>query len=99
MKVRVKPVANWCVCTELFVRCDRIMWHGTGLKQSQYDRCELRLSDHRPVRALFTVEVDAPRNLNSLRSFFFSERFDRVKSSGDLLRKDDTNSARFGENV
>lgn len=79
--------------------CDRILWHGTGLKQSRYDRSESRLSDHRPVRALFTVEVGVPRNLNSLRSFFMSERFDRVKSSADLLRKDDTNSARFGENV
>ncbi|XP_062210501.1 type IV inositol polyphosphate 5-phosphatase 9-like [Phragmites australis] len=80
--------------------CDRILWHGAGLKQKQYDRCESRLSDHRPVRAVFTVEVDAPRNLNSLRSFFMSERLDRVRSSADqLLRKDDTNSARFGETI
>ncbi|KAL6648490.1 hypothetical protein ACP70R_012714 [Stipagrostis hirtigluma subsp. patula] len=77
--------------------CDRILWHGAGLRQDQYDRCESRLSDHRPVRAVFTVEVDAPRNLNSLRSFFMSERFDRAKTAADhLLRKGDMNSASFG---
>ncbi|TVU47780.1 hypothetical protein EJB05_07389 [Eragrostis curvula] len=81
--------------------CDRILWHGAGLRQEQYDRCESRLSDHRPVRAVFTVEVDAPRNLNSLRSFFMSERFDRVASSPDrlLIRTKDMNSARFTDNV
>lgn len=89
--------------------CDRILWHGAGLKQSRYDRCESRLSDHRPVRALFAVEVDAPRNLNSLRSFFMSERFDcrAAKSSvSDLLCREDgdgdgdaTSSARFDQDV
>lgn len=40
--------------------CDRILWYGKGLKQSQYERCELKLSDHRPVWAIFTVDVAAP---------------------------------------
>ncbi|KAM0952827.1 putative endonuclease/exonuclease/phosphatase [Dioscorea sansibarensis] len=38
--------------------CDRILWHGKGFKQYRYERCESRLSDHRPVRAIFTVEVE-----------------------------------------
>ncbi|CAD6202825.1 unnamed protein product [Miscanthus lutarioriparius] len=84
--------------------CDRILWRGAGLRQTRYGRCESRLSDHRPVRAVFTVEVDAPRNLNSLRSFFVSERFDRAGSrspaADQLLRKDDVvNSARFGDTL
>jgi hypothetical protein len=84
--------------------CDRILWHGAGVKQSRYDRCESRLSDHRPVRAHFTVEVEAPWNLNSLRSFFLSERFDGARTSpaGRLLRGDGdggTTSARFVEHV
>uniref|UniRef100_A0ACD5XN10 Uncharacterized protein n=1 Tax=Avena sativa TaxID=4498 RepID=A0ACD5XN10_AVESA len=86
--------------------CDRILWRGAGLKQTRYDRCESRLSDHRPVRAVFAVEVDAPWSLNSLRSFFLSERFDRVKSCPDhLFRREDgdgdkpANSARFAEDV
>lgn len=82
--------------------CDRVLWRGTGLRQTRYDRCESRLSDHRPVRAVFAVEVDAPWNLNSLRSFFLSERFDRARSPADgllVLREDDhaTCSARFAE--
>lgn len=38
--------------------CDRIIWHGRGLRQTGYDRCEFRHSDHRPVRATFTVEFE-----------------------------------------
>ncbi|KAF8683479.1 hypothetical protein HU200_044386 [Digitaria exilis] len=81
--------------------CDRILWRGAGLRQTRYDRCESRLSDHRPVRAVFTVEVDAPRNLNSLRSFFMSERFDRARSpnADQLLCKGDVSSARFAETL
>ena len=85
--------------------CDRILWRGEGLKQTRYDRCESRLSDHRPVRAVFAVEVDAPCTLNSLRSFFLSEKFDRpVKSDLQVRREDDDgdikpNSARFAEVV
>ncbi|CAN4085442.1 unnamed protein product [Withania somnifera] len=37
--------------------CDRIIWFGKGLKQTQYGRGECKLSDHRPVRAVFTAEA------------------------------------------
>lgn len=57
-------------------RCDRILWHGRGLKQIRYDRCESRLSDHRPVRAAFTTEVDVLRNSSSLRGFLMSDKLD-----------------------
>uniref|UniRef100_A0A1D1Z9Z3 Type I inositol 1,4,5-trisphosphate 5-phosphatase CVP2 n=1 Tax=Anthurium amnicola TaxID=1678845 RepID=A0A1D1Z9Z3_9ARAE len=50
--------------------CDRILWRGDGLKQIRYDRCECRLSDHRPVRAIFIAEVEVSEDLNSLESFF-----------------------------
>ncbi|WOL02609.1 hypothetical protein Cni_G11328 [Canna indica] len=69
--------------------CDRILWHGEGIKQKRYDRCESRLSDHRPVRAIFTVNVDVPRSLNSLRSFFFSERFHRLTEENELFEDDE----------
>ncbi|KAM7250725.1 hypothetical protein ACFE04_022608 [Oxalis oulophora] len=36
--------------------CDRIIWFGNGLKQNIYGRSESKLSDHRPVRAIFTAE-------------------------------------------
>ncbi|KAF8657630.1 hypothetical protein HU200_059779 [Digitaria exilis] len=38
--------------------CDRILWRGKGLKQIQYETCSYRLSDHRPVRAVFHAECD-----------------------------------------
>ncbi|XP_058183481.1 type IV inositol polyphosphate 5-phosphatase 9 [Rhododendron vialii] len=37
--------------------CDRIIWFGMGLKQHSYTRGELSLSDHRPVKAIFSTEV------------------------------------------
>lgn len=38
--------------------CDRILWHGTGIQQLSYVRGESRFSDHRPVCAMFSVDVD-----------------------------------------
>ncbi|KAK1295373.1 Type I inositol 1,4,5-trisphosphate 5-phosphatase CVP2 [Acorus calamus] len=37
--------------------CDRILWHGDGIAQLSYIRGESRFSDHRPVCAVFMVEV------------------------------------------
>ncbi|GLJ15963.1 hypothetical protein SUGI_0263990 [Cryptomeria japonica] len=39
--------------------CDRILWYGNGLEQISYERAEYKLSDHRPVSAIFTSTVDA----------------------------------------
>ncbi|KAG0564895.1 hypothetical protein KC19_8G148500 [Ceratodon purpureus] len=39
--------------------CDRILSHGKGLRQLSYLMVEARLSDHRPVIARFTAEVEA----------------------------------------
>ncbi|KAJ3695793.1 hypothetical protein LUZ60_001170 [Juncus effusus] len=38
--------------------CDRILWHGDGIEQLQYIRGESRFSDHRPVCAVFSIQVD-----------------------------------------
>ncbi|PKA61839.1 Type I inositol 1,4,5-trisphosphate 5-phosphatase CVP2 [Apostasia shenzhenica] len=38
--------------------CDRILWHGDNIIQLSYVRGESRLSDHRPVFAVFSVEVE-----------------------------------------
>ncbi|XP_050386982.1 type I inositol polyphosphate 5-phosphatase 10 isoform X2 [Argentina anserina] len=37
--------------------CDRILWHGNGIRQLSYIRGESRFSDHRPVCAAFIVDV------------------------------------------
>ncbi|KAL5802006.1 hypothetical protein ACOSQ3_033638 [Xanthoceras sorbifolium] len=38
--------------------CDRILWNGKGIRQLSYIRGESRFSDHRPVCATFSVDVD-----------------------------------------
>ncbi|KAF7818345.1 type I inositol polyphosphate 5-phosphatase 4-like [Senna tora] len=39
--------------------CDRILWHGRGLRQLSYVRGESRFSDHRPVYSIFLAEVES----------------------------------------
>ncbi|XP_054780517.1 type I inositol polyphosphate 5-phosphatase 4 [Prosopis cineraria] len=39
--------------------CDRILWHGRGLRQLSYVRGESRFSDHRPVYGIFVAEVES----------------------------------------
>ncbi|OVA03892.1 Inositol polyphosphate-related phosphatase [Macleaya cordata] len=50
--------------------CDRILWHGNGIEQLSYVRGESRFSDHRPVCAVFVVEVVVleGRSNNALRN-------------------------------
>lgn len=38
--------------------CDRILSFGKGIKLLEYRRSELKLSDHRPVTAIYDVEVE-----------------------------------------
>uniref|UniRef100_A0A7N0RBY0 Inositol polyphosphate-related phosphatase domain-containing protein n=2 Tax=Kalanchoe fedtschenkoi TaxID=63787 RepID=A0A7N0RBY0_KALFE len=43
--------------------CDRILWHGSGIRESSYIRGESRFSDHRPVCANFFVDVGVVENV------------------------------------
>ncbi|KAL7660162.1 Inositol-1,4,5-trisphosphate 5-phosphatase 1 [Aspergillus niger] len=38
--------------------CDRILWRGTNLRQINYGSADLRISDHRPVWAMFTCTIN-----------------------------------------
>lgn len=38
--------------------CDRILWYGKGVKQLSYFRSESKFSDHRPVSALFSTQIE-----------------------------------------
>uniref|UniRef100_A0A7N2M0W0 Inositol polyphosphate-related phosphatase domain-containing protein n=1 Tax=Quercus lobata TaxID=97700 RepID=A0A7N2M0W0_QUELO len=59
--------------------CDRILWRGNGIEQLSYIRGESRFSDHRPVCAVFTVEVEIEnKNNNRFRMGYTcaGQRFD-----------------------
>ena len=45
-------------------RCDRILWYGKGVKQLTYFRSESKFSDHRPVSALFSTQVEVVKSTN-----------------------------------
>lgn len=72
-----------------FFRCDRVIWYGKGLKQHEYSRSELKLSDHRPVKAIFTAEVGVTQTLKGFQSFFLSDRFERITSHFELSASTD----------
>ncbi|ESW23157.1 hypothetical protein PHAVU_004G023200 [Phaseolus vulgaris] len=38
--------------------CDRILWYGKGVEQLNYFRSESKFSDHRPVSALFSTQIE-----------------------------------------
>ncbi|XP_027098261.2 type IV inositol polyphosphate 5-phosphatase 9-like isoform X1 [Coffea arabica] len=69
--------------------CDRIIWFGEGLKQQLYARGESKLSDHRPVKAIFSREMKISRKLKEFQSFFWSERFEQMTHSFDIHSADD----------
>ncbi|XP_044491212.1 type IV inositol polyphosphate 5-phosphatase 9 [Mangifera indica] len=69
--------------------CDRIIWNGKGLKQRQYVRGEAKLSDHRPVKAIFSAEVNILRTLKGIQSYFMSERFERITNHFEISLSDD----------
>lgn len=46
-------------------RCDRILWYGKGVKQLTYFRSESKFSDHRPVSALFSTQIEVVKSTNS----------------------------------
>ncbi|KAL5995507.1 hypothetical protein ACLOJK_025569 [Asimina triloba] len=65
--------------------CDRILWYGKGLKQMEYNRGESKLSDHRPVRAIFIAEVENYKDhLKGFQTVFLSERFNSVETHEHL---------------
>ncbi|KAL2322924.1 hypothetical protein Fmac_027303 [Flemingia macrophylla] len=52
--------------------CDRILWLGKGIRQLQYRRSENKLSDHRPVSSIFSVDVEVFDNRKLQRTLHFT---------------------------
>ncbi|XWS44249.1 hypothetical protein CRYUN_Cryun15aG0028100 [Craigia yunnanensis] len=44
--------------------CDRILWYGKGVKLLSYFRSESKFSDHRPVSALFSTQIEVMKSRN-----------------------------------
>ncbi|CAI9265464.1 unnamed protein product [Lactuca saligna] len=38
--------------------CDRILWKGKGIEQLRYESVDSQMSDHRPVRSVFSIVVE-----------------------------------------
>lgn len=53
--------------------CDRILSFGKGLKLLNYRRSELKLSDHRPVTAIYDVEVEVFSSRKLQRALTFTD--------------------------
>ncbi|XP_061359688.1 type I inositol polyphosphate 5-phosphatase 2-like [Gastrolobium bilobum] len=52
--------------------CDRILWLGKGIKQLQYSSAENKLSDHRPVSSIFSVDVEVFDHRKLQRALIFT---------------------------
>ncbi|KAL8157661.1 type IV inositol polyphosphate 5-phosphatase 9-like [Apium graveolens] len=65
--------------------CDRIMWLGEGIKQLSYTRNESKLSDHRAVKAVFTIQVKVLQTGKEFQGFFSSdERFEHMNIQSQI---------------
>lgn len=72
--------------------CDRILWRGDGLRQTQYHTADLRCSDHRPVFAKFDCKIDVVdlNRKDSLRRELYKERQrEALPDPADLLDFDE----------
>ncbi|KAK8925997.1 Type I inositol 1,4,5-trisphosphate 5-phosphatase CVP2 [Platanthera zijinensis] len=65
--------------------CDRILWQGKGMKQQWYRRGESRFSDHRPVYALFAVDLDGDYTLARPSAGSSSAAWGKVQAEEILL--------------
>jgi len=65
MQINLNLDNSFLNCTN--VRCDRILWRGNGIDQLSYIRGESRFSDHRPVCAVFSVDVEVRSRNNRFR--------------------------------
>lgn len=56
--------------------CDRILWRGSNLRQTNYQTADLKVSDHRPVWATFDCVIDIVDHAlkESLRQSIYEEK-------------------------
>uniref|UniRef100_A0A6N2NEJ9 Inositol polyphosphate-related phosphatase domain-containing protein n=1 Tax=Salix viminalis TaxID=40686 RepID=A0A6N2NEJ9_SALVM len=95
--IKFAPTYKYCLKSNVYSggaegqkggKCDRIIWYGEGLEQRLYTRGESNLSDHRPVKAMFTAEVQVSSTIKGLQKFFLSERFDQITTKSEKTLSD-----------
>ncbi|CAI7635984.1 unnamed protein product [Penicillium glandicola] len=75
--------------------CDRVLWRGSNLRQTNYQTADLKVSDHRPVWATFDCVIDIVDYAlkESLRRSIYGEKQDHghvsLAESVSLLDLDD----------
>ncbi|KAJ5802239.1 uncharacterized protein N7503_004689 [Penicillium pulvis] len=75
--------------------CDRVLWRGPNLRQTQYQVADLRVSDHRPVWATFDGVIDVVDHAfkDNLRRMLYEEKqHDALSDSIHLMDMDDDDS-------
>jgi hypothetical protein len=78
--------------------CDRILWRGSNLRQTNYQTADLKVSDHRPVWATFDCAIDIVDHAlkESLRRSIYEEKqghgHTSLADSVSLLDMDDDES-------
>lgn len=67
--------------------CDRILSYGKGMKLLSYETVDMRLSDHRPVKAVYSVDIEvfSPKKLQRALTFTDAEIEDRLSSEDECI--------------
>ncbi|RWW41490.1 hypothetical protein BHE74_00053023 [Ensete ventricosum] len=73
------------VYLRIHILCDRILSFGKAMRLLDYRRFELKLSDHRPVTAVFMAEVEVfcHRKLQRALTFTDAEVEEQLNSEAD----------------
>ncbi|KAJ5899822.1 hypothetical protein N7495_004566 [Penicillium taxi] len=75
--------------------CDRVLWRGRNLRQTQYRTANLRVSDHRPVWTTFDGIIDVVNHEhkdNLRRQIYEAKKGDTLSDSVHLLDLEDEDS-------
>jgi len=67
--------------------CDRILSYGKGMRLLSYETVDIRLSDHRPVKAVYAVDIEvfSPKKLQRALTFTDAEVEDRLSSEDECI--------------
>jgi len=81
----------------MFRRCDRVLSYGKGIRLLSYKRSELKLSDHRPVAATFTADVEVFCQRKLQRALTFTDVEIEEDIISEIATDDDLSRVRPGE--